>query len=151
MEIDVKAIRIAAAAGLFASLGACATVTRGTNEAMVIETDPVGATVTIDNGKTVSNLTCNTPCSVKLPRKHPLTVSIVKDGYEPLKTQVLPQVTGGGGAGMAGNVILGGVVGAGVDAVSGAMKSFQPNPLTVTLVPVSGEGTDEPEVATGAQ
>lgn len=38
-----------------------------------------------------------------------------------------------GGAGMAGNVLLGGIVGAGVDAYSGAMDDIVPNPLTVTL------------------
>ena len=36
---------------------------------------------------------------------------------------------------MAGNVLLGGVIGAGIDASTGAMHSHKPNPLRVTLNP----------------
>ena len=35
---------------------------------------------------------------------------------------------------MAGNVIFGGLIGAGVDAATGAMDSHKPNPLVVQLV-----------------
>jgi hypothetical protein len=35
---------------------------------------------------------------------------------------------------MAGNVLLGGVIGAGVDAATGATKQLKPNPVQVTLV-----------------
>jgi hypothetical protein len=34
---------------------------------------------------------------------------------------------------MAGNVILGGLIGAGVDVATGAMMELKPNPLTVKL------------------
>jgi hypothetical protein len=34
---------------------------------------------------------------------------------------------------MAGNVILGGIIGAGVDAVTGATKKLVPNPIDVKL------------------
>jgi hypothetical protein len=36
---------------------------------------------------------------------------------------------------MAGNVILGGLIGAGVDAATGATMQLKPNPVTVALVP----------------
>lgn len=49
---------------------------------------------------------------------------------------VTSHVDGGGAAGMAGNVLLGGSMGAGVDAGSGAMHSHKPNPLVVTLTPL---------------
>ena len=38
-----------------------------------------------------------------------------------------------GGAGLAGNVLLGGVIGLGVDAATGAAFDLVPNPLKVTL------------------
>jgi hypothetical protein len=38
---------------------------------------------------------------------------------------------------MAGNVILGGIIGAGIDAASGATKRLKPNPVVVTLTPVA--------------
>ncbi len=37
---------------------------------------------------------------------------------------------------MAGNVLVGGLIGAGVDAISGATKDLKPNPVNVRLVPI---------------
>lgn len=36
---------------------------------------------------------------------------------------------------MAGNVLIGGIIGAGVDLASGAMNDLTPNPLVVRLEP----------------
>jgi hypothetical protein len=60
-------------------------------------------------------------------------VTISKLGYEKQTVQIVPQIGGGGGAGMAGNIVFGGVIGAGVDVASGAMYDLKPNPLFVTL------------------
>lgn len=117
-------------------LCACATATRGTKEAMVIQSTPSGALVTVNNDKMDAPVTCSTPCSVKLKRKRGFDVTIEKEGYETVVTQVNTQVSGGGAAGMAGNVLLGGVVGAVVDGTSGAMNEFNPNPLVVRMNPV---------------
>jgi len=46
------------------------------------------------------------------------------------------QVAGAGAAGMAGNVILGGLIGAAVDVGTGAMLELKPNPIQVKLVPI---------------
>lgn len=62
--------------------------------------------------------------------------TITRDGYETVNASVTSSVDGGGAAGMAGNVLLGGIIGAGVDAGSGAMHSHKPNPLVVTLTPL---------------
>ncbi len=109
----------------------CATITRGTKEVLVVESDPVGAEVTTSIG-----LVGKTPATFKVSRKGGFTVTIVKEGYEPVTVQVGSQVAGGGAAGMAGNVILGGLIGAAVDAGSGAMKELKPNPIVVKLVPL---------------
>lgn len=108
----------------------CATITRGTTEVLVIETTPVGADVELSNG-----MRCKTPCSLEMKRKNAVVVDISKDGYESVRVNVLPQIAGAGAAGMAGNVILGGVIGAGVDAATGATKQLKPNPVSITLVP----------------
>ena len=47
----------------------------------------------------------------------------------------MTKVAGSGGAAMAGNVLVGGLIGAGVDASSGAMLDLVPNPMKVTLEP----------------
>jgi len=114
------------------ALSGCATVTRGTTEMYRIETDPPGAIATLSN-----NRVCKTPCDIRVNRKSSFQVDIVKPGYEDFSTVVQSTADGAGKAGMAGNIILGGIIGAGVDAGSGAMHSHQPNPLVVTLVPLS--------------
>jgi hypothetical protein len=65
-------------------------------------------------------------------------VTIAKAGYEPIETDDKSQIVGAGAAGMAGNVLVGGLIGVGVDAYTGATKGLKPNPITVSLAPVSG-------------
>jgi hypothetical protein len=112
------------------SVYGCATVTRGTSDVLVIESEPPGAEVEIQP----ANHHCKTPCSVKLKRKLEQVVTIRRENFEPVEVRVIPQVVGAGAAGMAGNVILGGLIGAAVDAGSGAMKDLKPNPVKVTMV-----------------
>ncbi|NNL56095.1 MAG: PEGA domain-containing protein [Woeseia sp.] len=107
----------------------CATITRGTSEAFAIETNPPGASATLSNG-----LACTTPCSIKVKRRGDFTVTLQKEGYETVTATVSSSIDGAGGAGMAGNVLVGGIIGAGVDAGTGAMHSHKPNPLSVTMV-----------------
>lgn len=116
------------------ALTACATVTRGTTEAFVVETTPSGASVITSLG-----LSCSpTPCAIpKVKRESEFTVTIAKEGFETTTHNVTHQMSGGGGAGMAGNVILGGGIGALVDANNGATQELVPNPLRVTLQPAA--------------
>jgi hypothetical protein len=125
MKVIVCALALCAMSG-------CATLTRGTGEVLIVETDPVGAEVEIMPG----GLRCNTPCSLELKRKKDYTLEIKKAGYEPVKVSVLSQIVGSGAAGMAGNVVLGGLIGAGIDAMSGATKGLKPNPVKVAMVRV---------------
>jgi hypothetical protein len=114
------------------TLPGCATITRGTTEVLVVNSDPGGAEVEISDGHR-----CRTPCSVELKRKHDYHVTIEKPGYERVDTDVRATIVGAGAAGMAGNVMLGGLIGAGVDAATGATKGLKPNPLDVRLSPKS--------------
>lgn len=109
----------------------CASITRGTKDTLVVESDPAGADVRLSTGQVGK-----TPTSFQLPRKNALEVYIQKEGYEPLTVHVSSQISGGGAAGMAGNVLVGGVIGVGVDAFTGASKDLKPNPVKVTLVPL---------------
>lgn len=77
-----------------------------------------------------------TPCVIpKVSREAEFTVTIEKEGYKTGTYNVTHEMSGGGGAGMAGNVILGGGIGALVDANSGATQQLVPNPLVVQLEP----------------
>jgi len=108
----------------------CASVTRGTKDTLVVESDPAGAKVRLSTGGVGL-----TPTSFQLPRKQMLDVYIEKEGYETLTVHVSSQISGTGAAGMAGNVLVGGLIGAGVDVWTGATKDLRPNPIKVTLVP----------------
>ena len=122
-------LRAAALAAACLSLGACATVTRGTSTAWVVNTTPPGAAVRTTNGMVCDS----TPCSLKMSRKAEFTATISKAGYKPVTVNVTNTVSGAGGLGMAGNVVLGGLIGAGVDVATGAMNDLTPNPVTLIL------------------
>jgi hypothetical protein len=118
---------IMVASGLL--LTGCATVTRGSTDTWSVNTTPTGAAV-----KTTNQFACDaTPCTFKMKRKSEFDVTITKPGYKTWTGHVSHHVAGAGGAAMAGNVILGGIIGAGVDASTGAMLDLVPNPLNVTL------------------
>ena len=76
-----------------------------------------------------------TPTSFKVKRKHDLIVTVSKPGYETASINVTSQMAGAGGAAMAGNVLVGGIIGLAIDASSGATKELKPNPVKVTLNP----------------
>jgi hypothetical protein len=118
----------------------CATVTRGTTEAWTVESDPIGAEVTLSSGET-----CTTPCTLTKKRKDPFMVTVEKEGFESVQTQIQSQVAGAGAAGMAGNVLIGGIIGIGVDAATGATKELKPNPLVIKMVPLSGGASALPQ------
>lgn len=121
------------------STTACASVTRGTTDVFVVETTPTGAQV-----RTTNQFACDsTPCSFKMPRKSEFQVTVSKEGYVTTTHSITNKVVGAGSAGMAGNVLVGGIVGAGVDLYTGAMKDLTPNPLVIILEPVNGEAVSQ--------
>jgi hypothetical protein len=79
-----------------------------------------------------------------MPRKSQFTATITKPGYKTVEAHVVNRLSRGGGTGMAGNVLLGGPLGVGVDAVSGAGLDLRPNPLVLTLEPGRGRWSCPP-------
>ncbi len=115
----------------------CATVTRGTTETLMIQSTPSGADVRVSNG-----FTGRTPFTFTAPRKGDLIVTISLSGYESQEHILHSSVAGKGAAGVAGNALIGGVIGIGVDMATGAALSHKPNPLVVTLKPVAVAAED---------
>jgi hypothetical protein len=74
---------------------------------------------------------------VQAKRNADITVTINKDGYEPQIIPLTKEVPGTGAVGFAGNILAGGLVGMGVDAVTGAAQDHKPNPVIVTLQPIA--------------
>ena len=122
-------------------------MTRGTTVQFDVDSTPPGAAVKTSNG-----FTCPaTPCTFKLPRKESFDITISKAGHVPQTLRVESKMSGGGGAALAGNILIGGLIGAGVDASSGALNDLVPNPLKVVLQAEAGSGSEpaksEPSVA----
>jgi PEGA domain-containing protein len=121
-----------------AALGGCASVTRGTTENISISSNPSGAEATI-SGLEVPTA-CITPCAIVAKRSADITVTVAKPGYE---TEIIPltkDIPTTGGAAFAGNILLGGLIGMGVDAATGAATDHKPNPLIVTMKPAQTSG-----------
>jgi hypothetical protein len=124
----VAALRVMAAVLVAASLSACATVVNGTTQRIPIASEPPAADVIVD-GASVGV----TPTAVKLKRNADHLVTIQKAGYEPKTVPIVKDI---GGA-VWGNVLVGGLIGWGVDAASGSQYSLAPSTVSVTLAPLS--------------
>ena len=149
-------------AGLVSVLSGCASITRGTTDTLEINSNPQGAQIEIirddgplhkdeinayiDEEKAEAVLSeekhdfrgpilGTTPAVFKLKRKGSYSVTFKKPGYLSQTVQVTNKVAGSGSAGVAGNIIFGGIIGLGVDASTGAAKDLIPNPLNVDLQP----------------
>jgi len=106
----------------------CATITRGRTQAFTVTTQPSGAQVSFSNG-----LSCTTPCTLTVSRRPGFAITVSKEGFNTQTANVASQISGGGGTALAGNVLIGGIIGAGVDASTGAMNELVPNPLHIVL------------------
>ena len=83
-------------------LSGCATVTRGTHTKMVIDTDPIGASITTDlelpSSKSARKKNPDlapeyygclaTPCEIKMPRRSEFIMTIRREGYEDVEIGV---------------------------------------------------------------
>ncbi len=122
-------VRVLTLVGVALSLPACATITRGSSQEFTVESTPPGARVSTSNGFQCDS----TPCTFRMPRKDEFRATVSMDGYVTQEHQITSGISGGGAAGLAGNVIFGGVIGGVVDASSGALNDLTPNPLVVIL------------------
>jgi hypothetical protein len=122
------AIALPALVLIMASSSGCATIANGTSEKVHINSDPAGAQITIDSGETLT-----TPVDVDLARGQTHTVVFHKDGYQDETTTL----TSGESGKVLGNILIGGIIGVGIDEASGAAKKLSTDDLEITLVPVA--------------
>ena len=115
----------------------CATATRGTSQDWSVQSLPSGARVATTNG-----YRCDaTPCSFRMPRTSRFIVTVSLPGHQTVEAQIDHRLSNGGAGATAGNVLLGGVIGLGVDAATGANQDIRPNPFIVRLTPGTGTRT----------
>lgn len=110
-------------------LSACATITRGHEDVLVVNAQPSDATVALSTGETCQG----GQCSFRLPRRSNLQVTVSRDRCETQVVNITHRTADAGAMGMAGNVLVGGIIGIGIDAASGASQDLVPNPVNVSL------------------
>jgi hypothetical protein len=137
----IKPLFAASVAALVLAASGCATVTKGSNQAITLHTDPDGAMCDVTReSKPVTSLAA-TPGQVQVNRETAsIDISCRKSGYQPSDLRVQSTVE----AWTFGNILLGGIVGFAVDAASGAMRQY-PQFITLTLVPEEFGSTDDRE------
>lgn len=124
----MKLQAIAAVAALGVALSGCATIIKGTHQSISVNTTPVdGAKCTLVNSEGTYYVT--TPGTVTVDKtKSDLQITCTKEGYADGHAVGVSHFNGT----TAGNILLGGVIGLGVDAASGADNEYD-NLITVPL------------------
>ena len=133
-KISVAILAVAAM-----SLGGCGTITQGTSQDIAITSSPPGAHCDLNRkGEHVATLD-KTPGTVKVDKtKHDILLTCTLPGYQDASVNL----ESGYGAGTFGNVILGGVIGWGIDEASGAANKY-PSSANVKFAP-AGAPVPEP-------
>lgn len=113
----------------FIALTGCSTVINGTKQSISLETPPAkDARCNLTNNKGKWYVS-STPGSVVVHRSNkPLIVNCEKEGYKTTTQTVHSEAK----AAVAGNILLGGIVGAGVDMADGAAFRY-PNLISVPM------------------
>jgi hypothetical protein len=125
---------------------ACGSIVRGTTEQVSFISEPSGAAMA-----TNLKYACPaTPCTLEVERSDAFDATFSKDGYKPVTIPVRTQVVAKGAAGFAGNVLVGGIIGMGVDAYTGAALDHEPNPVVAHLSPAGGPRPHKTAPAAGA-
>ena len=115
-------------------LAACATITKGTTQVVAVNTPGVaGATCTLTSSAIGSRVVV-TPATTSLEKgQDAIAVRCTKECYLDGAGVIASNMEGM----TAGNIILGGVIGLGVDAASGAMNKYTPE-IQVVMTPIQG-------------
>jgi hypothetical protein len=112
-------------------VGGCATAIRGTTNQVHFTSEPSGAIVTTSIGHT-----CTAPCTLAVERNKEFQATFTREGYQPSVVEVKTTLSREGGTSFAGNLLLGGLIGMGVDAASGAALDHTPNPVIARLAAI---------------
>jgi hypothetical protein len=116
------------------ALTGCATIVKGTTQVVSLSTPGVtGASCTLTN-KAIGTQTVVTPAQVTVNKSaENIAVTCRKECYQ----DAAGVIVSGTEEMTAGNVLIGGVVGLGVDAATGAMNKYT-HENHITMVPIHG-------------
>lgn len=116
------------------SVGGCATIVKGTSQVVAIDTPGAAGASCELSSSAIGTQTVTTPATIELEKsQHSISVICRKQCFQD-GAGVIASYTEGMAA---GNVIAGGVIGLGVDAVSGAMNKYADR-TSITMIPIQG-------------
>ena len=109
----------------------CATIMEGSSQSVAIATTPAGAICNVDRAGLHLGTVSPTPGSLHVDKsKNDITVSCQKAGYQSASISQSPKFVGT----TFGNIVAGGVIGAVVDAATGADFEY-PTEVKLDLAP----------------
>jgi len=127
----MKTSTFAAVAALGIALSGCATVVKGTSQSIAVTIPPVeGANCTLSSPQ--GNWAVVSPGVAKVERsKEDVQIRCDKPGYQEAVSTIPSNFEGW----TVGNLLLGGVIGLGVDAATGAINQY-PHTFQVPMQPI---------------
>ena len=125
------------------NLAACGTITQGTSQDITVTSIPAGAHCDFTRkGEHLATID-KTPGTVTVDKtKHDILLTCDLPGYQ----QASVNLESGYGAGTFGNILLGGVIGWGIDEASGAVNKY-PTSAQVKFVPLGAAPVAAPAAA----
>jgi len=111
-------------AGLAPVLSSCATIIDGTKQKVSFSSNPSNAEVIVDG-----RMLGRTPLTEDLSKKDIHTVKINLNGYHPYEMTLIKKVN----SWVWGNIVLGGLIGLGVDAITGGLYELSPTQVNADL------------------
>ena len=119
--------------------GGCGTLFNGTTEDLKIDSYPRGAKVTFLNADYLGEF--STPSKIELKRNRSYTAVLELAGYETRTVRIQHGMSGW----VWGNIVLGGLIGVAIDAISGGWANLEPDRVFVNLE-TGGIGENASEV-----
>jgi hypothetical protein len=144
--MSIRLLSVAAIAAAAMSLGGCGTITQGTSQDITITSSPPGAHCDLTrHGEHVASLD-QTPGTVKVDKtKNDILLMCKLPGFQDANVNL----ESGYGAGSFGNIILGGLIGWGIDEATGAVNKY-PSTAQISFVPVGATPAPPPAPQTPA-
>ena len=102
----------------------CASIIHGTSQDINISSSPDNAEVWIDGARMGA-----TPTKVTLKRKDSHIVTVKKDGFKDATATIETETS----AWIIGNIIFGGIIGCGIDFITGGAYDLKPERLDINM------------------
>jgi hypothetical protein len=120
--------------GVLLLVSGCATLVEGTTQTVAVDTPGAAGAMCVLNSPRVTTVSVITPgAAVVRKGRDAITVQCTKDCYQPSTGIIASNLD----AAIAGNIILGGVIGLGIDAASGATHKYD-GQISVAMTPIAG-------------